>query len=40
MSQENREPEASLKGTFISVLIVGLIIIAMWVTVYLLYVAR
>lgn len=40
MSQENREAENNLKGTLVSVLIVGLIIIVMWVAVYLLYVAR
>ena len=40
MSRENREPEANLKGTLISVFIVGLIIIVMWIAVYLLYVAR
>ncbi len=40
MSQENREAETNLKGTLVSVLIVGLIIIVMWVAVYLLYVAR
>lgn len=40
MSQENREPEPNLKGTLVSVFIVGVIIIVMWVAVYLLYVAR
>lgn len=40
MSQENREPETNLKGTLVSVFIVGLIIIVMWVAVYLMYVAR
>lgn len=40
MSQEKREPEANLKGTLVSVFIVGLIIIVMWIAVYLLYVAR
>lgn len=40
MNQENREAETNLKGTLVSVLIVGIIIIVMWVAVYLLYVAR
>ncbi|MBD8014424.1 hypothetical protein QL992_10080 [Microbacterium sp. APC 3898] len=40
MGQENREPETNLKGTLVSVFVVGLIIIVMWVAVYLLYVAR
>ncbi|MEK6268505.1 MAG: cytochrome C oxidase subunit II [Planococcus sp. (in: firmicutes)] len=39
MSQKKPE-EINLKGTFVSVLIVGLIIVVMWVAVYLLYVAR
>ncbi|ANU27005.1 cytochrome C oxidase subunit II [Planococcus versutus] len=40
MSQKKSEPEVNLKGTFVSVLIVGLVIVVMWVAVYLLYVAR
>ncbi|WP_142828514.1 cytochrome C oxidase subunit II [Planococcus soli] len=40
MSQENREPEPNLKGTLVSVFIVGLIIIVMWIAVYLMYEAR
>ncbi|AQU80807.1 cytochrome C oxidase subunit II [Planococcus faecalis] len=40
MRQEKQEPETNLKGTFASVLIVGVIIVVMWVAVYLLYVAR
>ncbi|AIY06858.1 hypothetical protein Plano_2893 [Planococcus sp. PAMC 21323] len=40
MGQRKSEPEVNLKGTFVSVLIVGLVIVVMWVAVYLLYVAR
>ncbi len=40
MGQKKSEPEINLKGTLVSVLIVGLLIVVMWVAVYLLYVAR
>ncbi len=32
--------EVNLKGTLISVFFVGIVIVAMWVAVYLMYVAR
>lgn len=32
--------DVNLKGTLVSVFIVGIIIVAMWVAVYLMYVAR
>jgi heme/copper-type cytochrome/quinol oxidase subunit 2 len=32
--------EENLKGTFVSVMLVGVIIIVMWVVVYYMYVAR
>ncbi|MGK7377097.1 cytochrome C oxidase subunit II [Planococcus shenhongbingii] len=40
MSKKIQEPEADLRGTLISVFFVGIVIIAMWVAVYLMYVAR
>lgn len=32
--------DVNLKGTLVSVFIVGVIIVAMWVVVYMMYVAR
>jgi hypothetical protein len=40
MAKNNEAPEADLKGTLVSVFFVGLVIIAMWVAVYLMYTAR
>ena len=37
---KKKEPEMNLKGTLISVFIVGFIIIAMWFAVYAMYLAR
>ncbi|MGB5946021.1 cytochrome C oxidase subunit II [Paenisporosarcina sp.] len=40
MSKPKHNPEVNLKGTLVSVLLVGVIIIVMWLAVYLMYVAR
>ncbi|WP_019412842.1 hypothetical protein [Paenisporosarcina sp. TG20] len=40
MSEPRHSKDINLKGTLISVLSVGVIIIAMWVIVYSMYVAR
>ncbi|WP_084781946.1 cytochrome C oxidase subunit II [Bacillus niameyensis] len=40
MSKRNRSSEPYLKGTLISVFIVGLIICIMWFSIYGLYVSR
>ena len=37
---EKKEPEMNLKGTLISVFVVGVIIIAMWFAVYGMYLDR
>jgi len=40
LSRKKQTAEVSLKGTLVSVFIVGIIIIAMWFAVYAMYVAR
>ncbi|MFX3673582.1 MAG: cytochrome C oxidase subunit II [Paenisporosarcina sp.] len=40
MSKQKHSADINLKGTLVSVFAVGIIIIAMWVIVYLMYVAR
>ncbi|MDN7228389.1 cytochrome C oxidase subunit II [Planococcus sp. N064] len=40
MSKKSEEHEVDLRGTLISVFFVGIVIVAMWVAVYLMYVAR
>ncbi|HLG27294.1 MAG TPA: cytochrome C oxidase subunit II [Paenisporosarcina sp.] len=40
MSKPKHNPEVNLKGTLVSVFIVGILIIVMWLAVYLMYVAR
>ncbi|MBZ5199744.1 cytochrome C oxidase subunit II [Planomicrobium chinense] len=40
MSKKNEAHDVDLRGTLISVLFVGIVIVAMWVAVYLMYVAR
>jgi len=40
MSKKNPAHEADLRGTLVSVFVVGIVIIAMWITVYLMYAAR
>ncbi|WP_075619576.1 cytochrome C oxidase subunit II [Paenisporosarcina indica] len=40
MSQKKQSTEVNLKGTLVSVFIIGIIIIAMWFAVYGMYVAR
>ncbi|MFC6040612.1 cytochrome C oxidase subunit II [Paenisporosarcina macmurdoensis] len=40
MSKPKHNPEINLKGTLVSVFIVGILIIVMWLAVYLMYVAR
>jgi len=37
---KKKEPEMNLKGTLVSVFVVGIIIIAMWFAVYSMYLAR
>ncbi|RWZ58739.1 cytochrome C oxidase subunit II [Halobacillus fulvus] len=38
--EKKNQPQPSLKGTFISVMAVGIFIVLMWVSIYLLYIAR
>ncbi|WKA54618.1 cytochrome C oxidase subunit II [Planococcus shixiaomingii] len=40
MAKNNEAPEVDLKGTLVSVFMVGLVIIAMWLAVYVLYIGR
>lgn len=40
VSKKNQPPELNLKGTLVSVFIVGIVILAMWIIVYLMYVGR
>ncbi|PSL40157.1 hypothetical protein B0H99_106175 [Planomicrobium soli] len=40
MAKNNETPDVDLKGTLISVFFVGIVIIAMWVAVYAMYMAR
>lgn len=40
MSNKNEHDGLDLRGTLVSVMIVGFIIIVMWVVVYMMYVAR
>ena len=40
VSKQKHVPELNLKGTLVSVFIVGILIIAMWLIVYLMYIAR
>jgi len=40
MDKKQSDHEVNLKGTLVSVLFVGIVIVAMWVAVYLMYVAR
>ncbi|MGI2328271.1 cytochrome C oxidase subunit II [Planococcus sp. YIM B11945] len=40
MERKDETPDVNLKGTLVSVMAVGIIIIVMWVTVYLLYTGR
>lgn len=40
MSKKNNHADVDLRGTLISVFFVGVVIVAMWVIVYSMYVAR
>lgn len=40
MAKNNETPEVNLKGTLISVFVVGIVIVAMWVAVYMMYLGR
>lgn len=40
VDKKQSDHEVNLKGTLISVFFVGIVIVAMWVAVYLMYVAR
>ena len=40
MSKRNEHDGLDLRGTLVSVMAVGVIIIVMWVVVYMMYVAR
>lgn len=40
MNKKKQSAEVDLRGTLISVLLVGIVIVAMWVAVYAMYVAR
>lgn len=40
MSKKNEHDGLDLRGTFVSVMAVGVIIIVMWIVVYMMYVAR
>ncbi|WP_422124572.1 cytochrome C oxidase subunit II [Planococcus sp. X10-3] len=40
MSKKNEHDELDLRGTFASVMVVGIIIVVMWVVVYMLYLSR
>ncbi|KYG60102.1 cytochrome C oxidase subunit II [Planococcus maritimus] len=40
MDKKQSDHDMNLRGTLVSVFFVGIIIVAMWVAVYLMYVAR
>jgi hypothetical protein len=40
MNKKIQKQETDLRGTLVSVFFVGIVIIAMWVAVYLMYAAR